>query len=191
MSDRTIRETVERHRDWIAARKKHLESVRREFPPRRFADGERFYLKGEKVPLVLDDEAGDDVRFEQAFITCPGDPDRIRRKLAEWYRREAGDYLEWRVGHFADMFELTWRRVGITSARSRWGSCSRSGSINFSWRLLMCPPEIIDYVVIHELAHLKELSHSPRFWSVVEQMCPDYRRRRQWLRRNTACLKAF
>ncbi|HPX82802.1 MAG TPA: M48 family metallopeptidase, partial [Syntrophales bacterium] len=74
------------------------------------------------------------------------------------------------------------RSVRISEARSRWGSCSAANRLAFSWRLMIAPPAVIDYVVVHELAHLREKNHSPRFWALVGEICPDYRQRRRWLK---------
>jgi hypothetical protein len=73
-------------------------------------------------------------------------------------------------------------RITITGAMTRWGSCSGRGSVNFSWRLMLCDDDVIDYVVVHELAHLREMNHGPHFWAIVEQVLPDYKRRKEKLR---------
>ena len=74
--------------------------------------------------------------------------------------------------------------VRVRDMHTRWGSCSGKGNLNFHWKLILMPPEVLDYVVVHELAHLKEMNHSPRFWAVVEAVLPDYKERRQWLKEN-------
>jgi predicted metal-dependent hydrolase len=79
---------------------------------------------------------------------------------------------------------LTCRSVRITDAKERWGSCNAAGSLNFAWRLVMAPPPVIDYVIVHELAHLVEMNHSQRFWGLVGRILPDYAVRRKWLREN-------
>ncbi|MCE7860862.1 MAG: M48 family peptidase [Chloroflexi bacterium CFX2] len=89
-----------------------------------------------------------------------------------------------RVNHFSALHGFFPRRVRVNSAKTRWGSCAADGTINFTWRLVMAPPEVIDYVVLHELAHLKIKNHSPRFWKLVESLCPDFKRLRKWLREN-------
>jgi len=97
-------------------------------------------------------------------------------------RARAKEILPQRVAHFADLMELSPTQVKVSSAKSRWGSCSSKGSLNFSWRLMLAGDEVIDYVVVHELAHLREMNHSPRFWAVVEQAMPDYQRRKKLLK---------
>ncbi len=93
--------------------------------------------------------------------------------------------MEERVPGFAARYHLTYQRIKISSARTRWGSCSSRGTLSFTWRLVMAPLPVIDYVVIHELAHLIERNHSNRFWQQVGSMEPDYAKYRSWLKENS------
>lgn len=97
-------------------------------------------------------------------------------------KERAGDLLYTRLAHYARQLGVAVPNLALTSARTRWGSCSSQGDIRLNWRLGHFPLPIIDYVVAHELAHLKEMNHSPRFWAVVERLCPEWRQRRQELR---------
>jgi len=96
-------------------------------------------------------------------------------------RARAKEILPQKVAHFARLMGVAPARVKITGARARWGSCSSKGSLSFSWRVMLADDEAIDYVVVHELAHLREMNHSPRFWAVVEAAMPDYRERKKAL----------
>ena len=96
-------------------------------------------------------------------------------------RIKAKEILPERVAYYAHLMGVTPAQIKITSARTRWGSCSSKGNLNFSWRLMLAGEREIDYVVVHELAHLREMNHSPRFWAVVEAALPDYRERRKSL----------
>ena len=92
-------------------------------------------------------------------------------------------------GHITDftkIMNVTYGTVRLSSARTRWGSCSARGNLNFHWKLILMPPEVLDYVVVHELAHRREMNHSPRFWAIVEKVLPDYKERRRWLKENGA-----
>ena len=109
----------------------------------------------------------------------------------EWFRERAAKYFRERAEFFASAHNLEFTRIKINSASSRWGSCSVRKTLNFSWRLLMTPPDVIDYVIVHELAHLKELNHSRRFWLEVEAMLPDYRNAKTWLRDNGRMFRGF
>ena len=87
-----------------------------------------------------------------------------------------------RVTYFAERMGVTYNRITIREQKTRWGSCSSAGNLNFNWKLVLMPPELLDYVVVHELAHRKEMNHSPRFWAVVQKELPDYRERREKLK---------
>ena len=95
-----------------------------------------------------------------------------------------------RVNHFAPLVGVSHGRITIRSQKTRWGSCSAKGNLNFNCLLMLTPPEILDYVVVHELCHRKELNHSAAFWAQVERVLPDYRQRRKWLKENGGSLIA-
>lgn len=95
-----------------------------------------------------------------------------------------------RAGYWAPLLGVSFGRVSVKDQRSLWGSCTRAGNLNFSWRLSMAPDEVLDYVVVHELAHRAQMNHSRRFWEVVERACPGHRTHRRWLRRNGRALYA-
>lgn len=108
----------------------------------------------------------------------------IKTYLTSWYKQEARKIISERVNHYATIASLQFTSIAITSAETRWGSCSSNKTLNFNWKLVMAPIEVIDYVVTHELAHLTELNHSRAFWETVRKMYPLYREYRTWLRRN-------
>lgn len=121
---------------------------------------------------------------DRGFICLPPglSPEEIKRSVILVYRSTAKQLLANRVAHYARQMGVAPAAVRVTSARTRWGSCSSANSINFSWRLVMADDDVIDYVVVHELAHIVEHNHSDRFWRVVESVLPDYRQRRQRLK---------
>lgn len=108
----------------------------------------------------------------------------LRAALEAWYRRHARTVFAERLALWNARYGFTYGRVAIKEQKSRWGSCSRKGNLNFNWRLVLAPAPVLDYVVIHELCHLKELNHSPRFWQLVALACPDHAMHRAWLRRH-------
>ncbi|MCD8103830.1 MAG: M48 family metallopeptidase [Lachnospiraceae bacterium] len=130
------------------------------------------------------------VRSHEAWIA------RTRGKLlaAEQNRREitpaereqgvqaALSYLPQRVAYYAARMGVNYGRITIREQKTRWGSCSSAGNLNFNWKLMLVPPELLDYVVVHELAHRREMNHSPQFWAIVEKELPDYRERRRRLK---------
>ncbi len=110
--------------------------------------------------------------------------------LEGWYRQEARTLLTARAAQVAADLGVTYARLTIRDGRSRWGSCSSAGGLNFSWRLILAPPDVLEYLVVHELAHLRELNHSPRFWAIVAEHCPEYRLQQRWLKDHGAMLQA-
>lgn len=110
------------------------------------------------------------------------DQNELHRLLERWYRHRGKALFEERLAHWNAHYSYRYARVSIKDQRSRWGSCSQKGNLNFSWRLLLAPLPVLDYVVIHELAHIKEPNHSSRFWALVAQTCPSYNEHRRWLR---------
>lgn len=106
----------------------------------------------------------------------------VRAALQAWWLRHARDVFTQRLQHFAPVLGVQWRSLRLSNARTRWGSAKADGSIMLNWRLLHFAQPVVDYVVVHELSHLREMNHSPRFWAVVAQACPDYARLRGLLR---------
>lgn len=102
--------------------------------------------------------------------------------------RQARQTIPERVAHFAPLVGVTYGRITIRSQHTLWGSCSSKGNLNFNCLLMLTPPEVLDYVVVHELCHRKEMNHSARFWAEVEHVLPDYEIRRKWLRENGTAL---
>ncbi|MDO8804161.1 MAG: M48 family metallopeptidase [Elusimicrobiota bacterium] len=116
-------------------------------------------------------------------------PRARRPKVSAAARGNAKEMITARVGHWAAALGLEYGRVFIKDQRTLWGSCSGRKNLNFNWRLAAAPPEALDYVVIHELCHLREMNHSKRFWDLVRAACPDYKARRKWLRDNSALVR--
>jgi len=112
-------------------------------------------------------------------VTAPaGDPDAVRRAVVRWYRSVAFDVLGARAHALAQAAGLAQPKVLISPARTRWGSCNTRREVRLAWRLVKAPPDLVDYVICHELPHLRHMNHSRSFWSEVERQCPDYRRLR-------------
>ena len=100
----------------------------------------------------------------------------------EQYKKEAASLFQTRCNYFAEKMGVQYRQIKVNQAKTRWGSCNAKGNLHFTFRLVFAPAELVDYVIVHELAHLKEFNHSPRFWAVVEGILPDYRERRRRLK---------
>lgn len=107
--------------------------------------------------------------------------DGLASLVEGWFRIQAVTVLKDRVDQVAALWGVGYRRLVVRGQRTRWGSCSHKGTLSFNWRLIMAPEPVVDYVVVHEVAHLKEMNHTKRFWALVAERCPSWREHRKWL----------
>lgn len=125
------------------------------------------------------------IEEEKILITLPeGAEGEAGSALEHWFRSMARLLINQRVRVINQTLNLSYNRIFIKGQKTRWGSCSRQKNLNFNWRLVMAPLPVLDYVVAHELLHLAEPNHSKRFWALVEEICPDYKEHRAWLKNN-------
>ncbi len=178
-----VREAVafaERNSGWIL---KHLEKV----PPRiPFTDGAVIPLLGENHLVTHDPVARCGVARDGGVIRVSGLAEHLPRRLGDYLKREARAEINTRARDKAARIERRVGRISLRDTRSRWGSCSSEGDLNFSWRLILAPEVVLDYVVAHEVAHLVHLNHSQRFWKLAGQLSDDMSGAKIWLRRNSA-----
>jgi predicted metal-dependent hydrolase len=173
-------------RGWIAAR---LEALPQRVP---FAVGAVVPVLGvpHRIRLALD-AAALPVTIADREIRVRGDPTHVSRRVRDHLATLARDELARRARPLAAGIDRKIARVTVRDTKSRWGSCSSSGSLSFSWRLIFAPDDVVDYVVAHEVAHLVEMNHGPRFWRLVESLAPGNARHRRWLDRHRAELLAY
>ena len=144
--------------------------------------GDNILCCGEKYPITARD--GNNIGFDGESFYMPPEltPKQIKNACIQIYRMLAKQGLDYKVKFFSNHMSVTPLAVKINSAKTRWGSCSGKKSLNFSWRLIMAEENVINYVVVHELAHIMEMNHSDRFWAIVGKVLPDYRARRERLK---------
>ncbi|MEI4234621.1 M48 family metallopeptidase [Roseovarius sp. D22-M7] len=135
--------------------------------------------------------AGRAVRLGEGALHVPGPEARVAARLEGWLKARARDRLAQASDHYAARLGRRYSRITLRDTRSRWGSCSSKAALSYSWRLIMAPPEVLDYVAAHEVAHLVEMNHSPAFWAVVAQLFPAHDGPRQWLRQEGAGLHRY
>jgi predicted metal-dependent hydrolase len=116
------------------------------------------------------------------FVAHAGEAAHIEQLVSRWYQREAQNCFEQRAAHYAQLLDVTPRAIKLSSATAQWGSCTADGIVRLNVQLIKLPQRLIDYVVVHELAHLRELNHSEAYWGIVENACPGYRRLRNELK---------
>jgi predicted metal-dependent hydrolase len=185
-SKKEVEEFIKEREAWVVEKLVEEEKRRKELQ-KAFVPKEKFLYLGEAYPLEIDDSDRNDLPLKLSFGNFVLKKDRIeeaRSLFVEWYKREAKEKIEGRLRYYGDRFHLFPKGTRITAAKSRWGSCSRDNRLSFSWRIIMAPLKIIDYVLVHELVHIKEKNHSRNFWAALEKILPDYRERRVWLRKN-------
>lgn len=146
-------------------------------------------LEGQVMRIVQG--TGRRVVSDGTTLHVPGDPDTAGARLEGWLKARARDRLAAASDHYAGLLGQGYSRITLRDTRSRWGSCSSSGALSYSWRLIMAPPEVLDYVAAHEVAHLAEMNHSPAFWAVVSRLMPGYGTQRAWLRREGGALHRY
>jgi len=177
---------VEQKKGWIARTLPRQAALPAPPAEKQIATGERFYYLGESHPLEVFFEPLENAGLvfwnNRFYLNCAGGREDRRRHLAAWYRKKAQPYLSERVDFYSRLLKLPVKDVRITSAGRRWGSCSHDNRLSFSFRLIMAPPPVIDYVVVHEMMHVRQKNHSSQFWNLVIGVIPDYQAHRRWLR---------
>lgn len=151
------------------------------------APGMTLPVEGRALPVVADNARG--VRVRDGCIHVA--PERAGPALRAWLKALARDRLAAAAGRHAAALGRPHGRITLRDTRSRWGSCTARGDLMFSWRLVMAPPEVLDYVAAHEVAHLAHMHHGPAFWEAVARLDPDWTARRDWLRRDGAALHRY
>jgi predicted metal-dependent hydrolase len=182
MKEADIRHFIETKKDWI--RRKQAQFKEDALSPRQYVDGEKFWYLGQDIPLRLVPDNKPALVMDKVFKLKRSTQPQAQSHFEKWYKKQARDILTGRVEFFARKYDFKVEKIRISSARTRWGSCSTKGTLSFTWRLVMAPLDVIDYVVAHELCHLNEMNHSKAFWAQVEMILPDYRERRKWLKEN-------
>jgi predicted metal-dependent hydrolase len=180
---RDIEQFIQEKAGWIVRTREKLQAIF-DIPEKKFVDGEKFLFLGNEYELKLTTPQRPTLKFDGKFTLAGTAQKRAMLLFTRWYREQALRTFSERVHYYAALHGFQPKQVKVTSAKTRWGSCSSNGTLNFTWRLVMAPLEIIDYVVIHELAHLRVKDHSSKFWNLVESIDPHYKLKRKWLRLN-------
>jgi predicted metal-dependent hydrolase len=178
-SVKEARAFAERNGGWIAARLKRLPQ------PIPFADGLELPLRGVPHRIVHRAGARGTVWVESGnampLLCVAGEPAHLARRVRDFLKREAKRDLEAASRRYAALLGVAVKRVSVRDQSSRWGSCTAAGVLSYSWRLILTPPTVLDYLAAHEVAHLVEMNHSRKFWRVVAGICPDWQRAKGWL----------
>ncbi|RLI77359.1 M48 family peptidase [Archaeoglobales archaeon] len=189
VSEQTIKNVVIRHIDWIERKRKEILSRDPKFVKKEFVNGEGFLYLGKYYKLTIVDRQDEPLVFNNGFFLSKNYLPIAREVFTNWYRKKAYEKISERVEWYAQKRGFKYNKVNITNAQKRWGSCSHKKNLNFSWRLIMAPLPVVDYVVVHELVHLEEKNHTKSFWNKVKMLMPDYEKHRDWLKKNGYLLR--
>jgi len=185
-----VLELVESKARWINQKLSEIRELESRRCKREYKDGETFLYLGRNWPLEVVLDSG----IAKPFVSIDGgslrivtdriDKEQLRAVLEKWYRQRASEKIKERLRHYSTIIGVEPNAVRIKNQKKRWGSCSSLGNLNFNWRCIMAPIEVIDYIVVHELCHLVHMNHSSKYWALVGRIMPDYQNYRDWLRLN-------
>jgi predicted metal-dependent hydrolase len=190
LSQRRIRDLIENKSSWIT---KKLNAARLAPPtkPKEYVSGETFAYLGKNYRLKVSSGDTASVKLKGGYFdvtvnrSVTGREDEIRALLIQWYKQHALERLAAKTKRYAEIIGVQPRSINVKSYKARWGSCSAKGEISYNWCIILMPHRIVDYVVVHELCHLLEHNHSPKYWNCVGRYVPDYKAQRQWLRQHS------
>jgi hypothetical protein len=195
LKDEKIREIVQKKARWIFEKQEYLRKVGLLFPKKEFTSGEQVLFLGRRYRLkVLNGTDGQKANLQisgrRIFVTVGSHliakekKEMVKSILMQWYFAEAEKIVNKRVLRFSRLLDIAPAGIKIRDQQKRWGSCSQRGVLRFNWRVVMAPVSILDYVVVHELCHIRIKNHSLNFWKLVSLAIPDYQKRRDWLKAN-------
>ena len=189
LSESRIRDLVTKRTPWIN-RKLQEQSERPVTVPREFVSGETVAYLGKNYRLKVRRGESSSIKMRAGYIEVvvpENDADArssIRALITKWYKSHAATRLKDKTQRYSQIIGVSPNSISIKDYKSMWGSCSTKGDVSFNWRIILAPHSVVDYVVVHELCHMIEHNHSPKFWKEVERYIPEWRLQRDWLKNN-------
>ena len=183
-SESLIHKLIRQKESWIRAKQDYFKQRQSKILVKKFLPGEEFLFLGKNYPLVVIEDLPIAVVLDTSLFISKVVLGNARDHLECWYKAQALEHFTQRVNYYAQASDLKYKSIRINNATTRWGSCGYKSTLNFSWRLIMAPSRVVDYVIIHELMHLKQRNHSRRFWAEVANILPDYKQDERWLKHN-------
>lgn len=182
-------ELLKENAAWVVDKQRTYDSYRDQVPDRTFESGENFPYLGEQKQLVIEPRSKHEVDEESIGLRQSAvEQSSVKQVLENFYRSQARDHLTDRADHYAERMGVEYEKIELRNQRTRWGSCSTGGTVSLNWRLVMAPPEVVDYLVVHELAHLVEQHHGTDFWELVGEQIAEYKEQAEWLDQNSVKL---
>ncbi len=205
LSEEKILQFLQENQNWLEKAQRQFLQLRERYPAKQFKEGESFLFLGrpralrlvtssqrQKVNFTWPSQRGPGAEEFWALapesllqLSCPQQRRaEFQPALLKFYQGQGRELLTQRVSHYSERMKLWPQALRFASQKTRWGSCSAKGQISLNWRLVAAPPDVLDYVVVHELAHLRHPNHSSAFWALVQEFVPDWRDYRHWLRQH-------
>lgn len=180
------------HEKWILRTQSEVRKLKEKYPPKKFMEGEEFLFLGQSKKLFFQESPKKRIQFylQDSLLVClcskgeRSNKEKIKKALLDFYKKEGKKTLEQRVFLYAHQMQLYPKKLSFRAQKSLWGSCSSAKHISLNWKLIAAPLWVLDYVVVHELAHLRYHNHSKRFWGLVQRHCPQWQQSKEWLDKN-------
>lgn len=182
--DSTIALFVEKKKFWLFEKINHSPKFGEPKPETPFISGKAIPYLGKNYKLDVVKTPMDGITFQGKFLLSQQNLPQGKAILEQWYKQKAKEKITPQVQRYARQLGVEYNDILISDLKYRWGSCTLKGNLNFNWRLIKAPQFVINYVVVHELAHLIELNHSDRFWNIVKVQMPNYLEAKEWLKGN-------
>jgi len=183
-SSETIHKLVEKKKHLIFKKINGINKYPVPKPYKEFVSGESILLLGRHYKLQIINENFEGVKFDNNFLISRSNKLKANNLLKEYYIHQAEEKIIPRVIRFAERLGVQYKKISILDLKYRWGSCTPKHNLNFNWRIIMAPVYVIDYIIVHELAHLIEPNHTPEFWNIISVQLPDYKKAKSWLKQN-------
>lgn len=182
LSEKEIKDILYKHKRWISKRLNII--TKNKFEPKKFVENEKLLILGKIFFISFDENYRKPILKEDKFLISYLVLPRWKVVIENWYKEKALQIFDNRLKKYSQIMKVEFKDFKLSNAKTRWGSCSSLKTINLSWRLIMAPIEVIDYVVIHELTHLLQMNHSSKFWNIVAKIQPNYNEQKIWLKNN-------
>ncbi len=182
--DSTIDQFVNKRRSWLHEKLNYSPKFKEDKTDTPFTSGKALLYLGRNYKLDVVNDSPEDFHFSNKFTISKSNLNRGPVFLEAWYKDKAKEKITPKVEQYAKQLGVEYKGILISDLKYRWGSCTLKGNLNFNWRLIKAPHFVINYVVVHELAHLLELNHSERFWNIVRVQLPNYLEAKVWLKEN-------
>ena len=192
-SIRRLHDLLKIKQAWVLRNLTAYSNVRSPSVGKEVKTGDVILYLGRELKVLTTGKSGktDRVRLEpDRVIVCNSDKQKLNAVLEQWYRIQAAKLIKEKTEKWRARLHVSYNRLTIRGQKSRWGSCSHKGNLSFNWKLLMAPEPVIEYIIIHELTHLKEMNHSQRFWQLVAERCPRWCEHKKWLKTHESELAA-